>query len=136
MPSQIGILKNGKDVVDEDGVVVYKNADFTSDPRKAYSYAYCADTKYNEALIPLLKGADMVYHEATFMDNMAERAELTYHSTAKQAALFAKKAKVGKLILGHFSTRYKNLEPVLREAREVFDECYLGLEGEEFVLIA
>lgn len=136
LPSQIGTLKNGKDVVDEDGNLVFKNADHTADPRKAYTYAYCADTKYTELLIPLLKGADLVYHEATFMEDMAERAELTYHSTAKQAALFAKKARVGKLVLGHFSTRYKNLEPVLQEAREVFSESYLGLEGEEFVLLA
>ena len=77
----------------------------------------------------------MLYHEATFLEDMADRAELTYHSTAQQAATLAKKAKVGKLILGHFSTRYRNLDPVLQEARSVFKESYLGTEGEDFILM-
>ena len=135
MPSQIAQLKIGNHVLNDDGSILYHNEKYTIDPRKSFSYAYCADTKYSECILDTIAEVDMLYHEATFLEDMAERAELTYHSTAKQAAEIAKRAKVGKLILGHFSTRYRDLDPVLNEAREVFKESYLGQEGEEFVLI-
>lgn len=131
-PSQIMKLKKGEDILDAEGNVLHKNELITLPPRPSYSYAYCADTRYNEGLADILKGVDMLYHEATFLEDMKERAGLTYHSTAAQAATLAKKAGVGKLILGHFSTRYKDLSPVLTEALAVFKESYLGTEGSDF----
>ena len=131
--SQIIKLKNGEDLYDQDGRLLYENEHITLGPRPSYSYAYCADTKYDESLLDVIKGVDMLYHEATFMEDMHERAGLTFHSTAAQAALLAKKAGVGKLILGHFSTRYKDLSPVLQEALTVFKESYLGTEGSQFL---
>ena len=72
---------------------------------------------------------DLLYHEATFANDMRERAENTYHSTAEQAALIASKARAGKLLLGHYSVRYRELDVILEEAREVFKESYLSIEG-------
>lgn len=127
-------LKHGEDIFNDDGELLYKNKELTLDPRKSYTYAFCSDTKYNESIIPIVEGADMLYHESTFLDEHMDRASNTYHSTAKEAATIAKKAEVGKLLLGHFSVRYKELEPIEEEARTVFEESYLALEGEEFVL--
>lgn len=135
LPSQIASLKKGKDVLDENNQVLYSSEELTKEPRKPLAYAYCSDTKYTESFLSVITGVDLMYHEATFLEDMAERADLTYHSTAKQAAQLAIKAKVGKLILGHFSTRYRDLDPVLDEARKVFKESYLGVEGEDFILI-
>ncbi|MEQ9377623.1 MAG: ribonuclease Z [Imperialibacter sp.] len=131
-PTLIIKLKNGEDLLDEKGNIKYKNSEVTLPPRPSYSYAYCADTKYDESLIQYIGGVDMLYHEGTFLEDMKERAELTFHSTAGQAATLALKAGVGKLILGHFSTRYKELNPLLEEALTVFKESYLGIEGTDF----
>lgn len=135
LPSQIAILKKGQDVKDGNGEILFAASDYTSDPRDPFIYAFCSDTKFTTDIIPYVKNADLIYHEATFMEDMADRAELTYHSTAKQAAELAKKSNAKKLILGHFSTRYKELEPVLAEAKEIFENSYLGLEGTDFILL-
>ncbi|NVJ46355.1 MAG: ribonuclease Z [Cytophagia bacterium] len=127
-------LKKGEDVYSEDGKLLFKNEDVTLPPRQTFKYAYCSDTKYNESIIPIIEEADMLYHESTFLEEHMDRASTTYHSTAKEAATIAKKAKVGKLLLGHFSARYKDIEPLQEEAREVFEESYLAIEGEEFIL--
>ncbi|NVK84231.1 MAG: ribonuclease Z [Cytophagia bacterium] len=127
-------LKKGEDVYSEDGKLLFKNEDVTLPPRQTFKYAYCSDTKYNESIIPIIEEADMLYHESTFLEEHMDRASTTYHSTAKEAATIAKKAKVGKLLLGHFSARYKDIEPLQQEAREVFEESYLAIEGEEFIL--
>lgn len=127
-------LKKGEDVFSEDGKLLFKNEDVTLPPRQTFKYAYCSDTKYNESIIPIIEEADMLYHESTFLEEHMDRASTTYHSTAKEAATIAKKAKVGKLLLGHFSARYKDIEPLQEEAREVFEESYLAIEGEEFIL--
>lgn len=127
-------LKKGEDVYSDEGDLLYKNEDVTLPPRQTFQYAYCSDTKYNESIIPIIEGADMLYHESTFLEEHMDRASTTYHSTAKEAANIAKKANVGKLLLGHFSARYKDIEPLQEEAREVFKESYLAIEGEEFIL--
>ncbi len=127
-------LKSGKDVMDENGAVLYRFREMTRPPRKALSYAYCSDTSYDEALPDVVSGADLLYHEATFGEDMADRALQTQHSTAKEAATIAKKAMVGKLLIGHYSTRYKNLEPLLNDARSIFPETYLAIEGESTIL--
>ncbi|MFD2569462.1 ribonuclease Z [Spirosoma soli] len=123
-------LKDGQDIVDADGKIMYAVADYTEPGPPARSFAFCSDTRYVEALIPQLQGVDLLYHEATFLEDNAQRAAEVYHSTAKQAATIAAKAKVGRLLIGHFSSRYKQFEPFLEEARTVFPETYLAIEGE------
>lgn len=127
---QIRMLKNGEDILTENGLLKYKNEDYTVPSMKSSSYAFCSDTLYNEAIIDIVKNVDLLYHEATFLDELLPRATQTNHSTTKQAATIAKKAKVGKLIIGHYSSRYKELETHLAEAREVFMNTYLAIEGE------
>ena len=124
-------LKNGKDYVDKSGKVI-KNDLLTLPPPPPRNYAFCTDTAYNEDILQYIDGADLLYHEATFGQESAERAEETHHSTAKQAALIAKKGNVGQLILGHFSAKYVDLSPLLEEAREVFGNTELALEGDKF----
>ena len=127
-------LKKGEDILDEEGKVLFANEELTIEPRQSFKYAYCSDTKYNESILPIIKDSDMLYHESTFLEEHLDRASTTYHSTAKEAASIAKQANVGKLLLGHFSARYKDLEPLELEAREVFKESYLAIEGVEFTL--
>jgi ribonuclease Z len=92
-------------------------------------YAYCADTRYNEAIIEHIQGFDMIYHESTYLHALAERAYDRYHSTSIQAATLAQKAGVKKLLLGHFSSKYAVLDEFLSEARSVFPTTDLALEG-------
>ena len=102
-------------------------------PRKIHgprSYAYCSDTGYSEHIIPYISQVTLLYHEATFMQSMAHVAADRLHSTAIEAATIAAKARVNKLILGHFSARYEDTEPLLQEARAVFAESSLAVEGE------
>ena len=100
-------------------------------PEKRF-YAYISDTKYDEDIIPLISGADLLYHEATFMSDKQDRATDTFHSTAKQAAIIAKKANVGQLLLGHYSARYSDLTPLLEEAKCEFFDSELSLQGETY----
>jgi len=127
---EIVMLKNGKNVLFEDGSIKYDLETYTLPPRPSRSYAYCSDTRYDEEIVPYIQGVDLLYHEATFADEMEDRAELTHHSTATQAAKIAKLASVKKLILGHYSTRYKDPTPLVQEAKTIFEESYLTYEGE------
>lgn len=131
---EINVLKTGSDVVDRDNQVKYAFQEYTLPPDKPRAYAYCSDTRYNEAIIPYINSVDLLYHESTFMSDMEERAFETYHSSARQAATIALKANVGKLILGHFSIRYKDLNPLLVEAREVFHNAHLAIEGQRIYI--
>lgn len=133
-PNKIELLKDGKDILDEDGNVVYRSVDVTLPAKKPFSYAYCSDTRYKPALAEKLKGVDLIYHESTFMEDMKARAYSTYHSTALEAATLAKAAEAGRLLLGHFSTRYKDLGPVLNEAKSIFEHSSLAIEGEKFII--
>jgi ribonuclease Z len=121
-------IKEGNDFVTETGEVI-PSSEFCLPPAKPVTYAFCSDTRYSEAILTDIYQADLLYHEATFMHDMAERAEATYHSTARQAALLAEKASVKKLLIGHFSSRYRDLEPLLREAQSVFPNTELAIEG-------
>lgn len=131
---EIITLKKGENVLNEDGSIKYTLKKYTFPPRHSRSYAYCSDTRYNEEIIPFIQNVDLLYHEATFADEMEDRAALTHHSTATQAAKIAKKARVQKLLLGHYSTRYKDPTPLLDEAKNVFEETYLSHEGETILL--
>ncbi len=122
-------IKAGADFVSPTGKI-YKNADITEDPEPPASFAYCSDTRYFEPIVEQIKNTTVLYHEATFMEDMRQVADEKYHSTAHGAALIAAKAQVGKLILGHFSARYRELDELLAEARAVFPQSYLAIDGE------
>ena len=124
-------IKNGKDVVLDNEQLV-PNEVLTFDPPAPKSFAFCSDTQYSEEIIPLIRDVDVLYHEATFLETEKELAPKTKHSTAKEAATIAKKAKVGKLILGHFSTRYPSIDLFRQEAITVFTEVELADDGKEF----
>jgi ribonuclease Z len=127
--NDIGKLKKGEDIFDEKGKLLYKNEALTYPPKRSRSYAFCSDTKYDESLLEYISDVDLLYHEATFANDMAERAGNTFHSTAEQAALIAKKAVARKLLLGHFSVRYRELDVILEEAKKIYNESYLAIEG-------
>lgn len=117
-------IKNGRDYTLADGFVI-KNATLTSDPPPAVSYAFCSDTRYYEAIIPVISGVDVLYHESTFLHDLKEMADYTGHSTALEAARMAREAHVGKLILGHFSNRYGDLSVFTDEASQIFSNSQL-----------
>lgn len=125
---QIPAIKAGGDFKTADGVVV-PHQELVIPPADVRKFAYCSDTMYMEENIPLLEGVNLVYHEATFMHDMLENAERTMHTTALQAGQLAKKAAVGKMIIGHFSARYTDLAPLLAEAQEVYAAIELAEEG-------
>ncbi|HNR17956.1 MAG TPA: ribonuclease Z [Chitinophagaceae bacterium] len=126
-------LIKGDDYTKKDGSVV-KNEWVTEAAEPGKKYAFCADTKYDENILTHIEGFDMIYHEATYLDNLRERAELRFHSTTKQAALIAKKAGVKKLLIGHFSSKYDTLEEFEAEAKEVFPDTELALEGVAYTI--
>jgi ribonuclease Z len=125
-------LKKGKDVTSESGELV-PNHLVTAPPEPTKSYAYCSDTAFNQNMIPQISGATVLYHESTFLEDKAELAFPTKHSTAKEAAQIAKEAGVQKLILGHYSTRYSNINLFREEAAGIFPEVELADDGKVFV---
>jgi ribonuclease Z len=129
--AEIHKLKQGFDAVDNNGNLI-KNEQLTIDPPKQRSYAFCSDTKFFEELANDIKDADLLYHESTFLEEKIDRAKQTFHSTAKQAAEIAKLSNVHKLILGHFSARYGNLQEFLDEAKPIFGNTELAVEGNIF----
>ncbi|QKJ29970.1 ribonuclease Z [Mucilaginibacter mali] len=124
-------LKKGEDYTDSKGEL-YKNDELTIDSDRPRAYAYCSDTLYNESYFETIANADLLYHEATFLDNMRDRALETHHTTALQAGEVALKTKAEKLMIGHFSARYKTLNELLDESRSVFPETELAIEGKTF----
>lgn len=126
-------IKNGKDIVLDDGTVVLNNL-LTFDPEKPKSYAFCSDTIYNEAIVPIINGVDVLYHEATFLQSEEQLAAKTMHTTAIEAATIAKKAQVSKLILGHYSTRYSTIDLFKAEAATIFPNVLLADDGLSFDL--
>lgn len=124
-------IKNGKDITLEDGRVI-ENQLLTFDPIAPKSYAFCSDTAYDERIIPNIENADILYHEATFLDTEQHLSEKTMHSTAKEAASIAQKANVGQLILGHYSTRYESIQKFKEEAETIFPNVLLADDGVSF----
>ncbi|MCI1754262.1 MAG: ribonuclease Z [Flavobacteriales bacterium] len=124
-------VKAGEHLTLPDGSVV-PNAELTLDAPPQRVYAYCSDTAYAPQLADALRGVDLLYHEATFTEALAARAKETKHSTARQAGMLAKEAGVKKLLLGHFSSRYKSAEELVMEAREVFPDTLAAEEGRTF----
>jgi ribonuclease Z len=126
-------LKDGEDYIKKSGELI-KNDWVTEEGTAGKTYAYCADTKYDESIIPHIKDADLIYHEATYLDALQQRATDRFHSTTKQAALIAKKGNVKKLLMGHFSSQYDTLEEFETEAREVFLNTELAIEGVTYII--
>ncbi|MGQ1786760.1 MULTISPECIES: ribonuclease Z [unclassified Saccharicrinis] len=126
---EIIAIKKGGDYINKDDVIM-SNREITLDPPNTRSYAFCTDTKYTEKITEQIKDVDVLYHEATFANDNAVLAKKTYHATAEQAATIALKAKAGKLLIGHFSSRYKDLNVLLNEAKEVFPNTYIANEGD------
>lgn len=125
--SQIQNIKNGQDYEMPDGTVV-PNQRLVSPADKPRAYAYVSDTRYKPALSEWLKGVDTLYHEATYGDDNLAMAEKYFHSTARQAALVAREAHVGKLLLGHYSSRYNDEQVLLGQAREEYPHVVLTKE--------
>ena len=121
-------LQKGEDWTKGDGQVI-ANEVLTRPGRMPLSYAYCSDTAYNRDLIPIIYKTDLLYHEATFLQDLFEQAAERGHSTAKEAATIAKDAEVTSLLLGHFSSRYEDLKEFEREAKTVFQNTQIAREG-------
>ena len=126
-------IKNGKDIPLEDGRII-PNSILTFDPIQPKSYAFCSDTVYHEAILPIIENVTVLYHEATFLDSEEGLANKTLHSTAKQAARIALKANVKQLILGHYSTRYESIALFKKEAETIFPDVLLADDGKTFEL--
>lgn len=121
-------IKQGQDYVTPEGEVV-PNSRLTHPAAPPKRYAFCSDTAYNRSIIPIIEGADLLYHEATFAECDLARAKETFHSTARQAAEIARDAHVKRLVIGHYSARYEDLSELHREAEAVFPGTILGNEG-------
>ena len=124
-------IRNGSDLRLEDGTVI-PNEELTYEPYQPRSYAFCSDTAFSNKVAEYVKDVDILYHEATFTDELKKMATQTGHSTARQAGKVARLANAKKLVLGHFSSRYKDYSVFLQEAKEEFPEVELGKEGKTF----
>lgn len=121
-------LKMGEDYITKNGSVI-PNQEVTIPNSSPRTYAYCADTLYNESIIEKIRGIDLLYHESTYLKDQPQKAKDRYHSTTTEAATIAKLAGVKQLIIGHFSSKYENLDAFLSEAKEVFENTSLAIEG-------
>lgn len=127
----IPLIKKGHHFTDKQGKI-HSSEDLTTEADKPKVYAYCSDTFCSWNYLKSIENVDLLYHESTFMHDMISRAEETFHTTALQAGQIANKANVKKLLIGHFSARYKDLQPLLDEAKTVFPETSLAIEGKTF----
>ena len=123
---QIQHLKNGESIDLKSGAPF---EELTTPPPPSKSYAFVTDTLYSEKIIEHIEGVDVLYHESTFGEELLGRAKATMHSTALQAGQIAKKAGVKKLVLGHYSVRYEDLDVLLNEAKSVFENTVCSTEG-------
>lgn len=124
-------IKKGSDYVRENGEII-PNEQITTPGDTPKSYAFCSDTMYKEDIITHIKGVTTLYHESTFLKPHEHLCKKTKHSTAAQAATIAKKADVGMLILGHYSSRYKSYDMFTNEARPIFENSHCALDGKIF----
>lgn len=126
-------IKNGDNFISEEGKTITNNI-LTTDPPPQKSYAFCSDTCYFENIIPAVKNVTLMYHEATFADEDAERAAETFHSTASDAAKIAKLSNAEKLIIGHFSARYKDVSPLVEQAKKIFPNTQAVEDGMSIII--
>jgi len=125
---EIKEIKEGKDYIDQNGHL-HKNNNITTEIKESFVFSYCLDTKYDDSIIEYIMNSDVLYYEATFTNKHYEKAENRMHRTASEAAIIAKKANVKKLILTHFSSRYKDLSELLDEAKSIFPNTEIAEEG-------
>lgn len=128
---QIVAAKRGEDIALDDGTIV-PNAELTYLPRVPHSYAYCSDTNRSAMVARRIKGVDLLYHEATYAESERRQAKERGHSTARQAAEIAVAAEAKHLLIGHFSSRYKDTTVLLDEARDLFPATDIATEGETY----
>jgi ribonuclease Z len=128
---RIPAIKKGEDFITTDGTII-KNEDITLAPPEPLSYAYCSDTKYFKRLASFVKGVSLLYHEATFDKSNQKLAKITGHSTTLDAARTATEANAKALVIGHFSARYKDILPLVDEARTLFPATYPAIDGKSY----
>jgi len=121
-------ISNGADFINSEGIV-FKNEEITLPPVPCRSYAYCSDTMFDESIIPFIQNVNTLYHEATFTEELKEVSAQKNHSTALEAATIAAKANVKQLIIGHFSARYEDPLPLIKEAKSVFENTIAAEDG-------
>ncbi|MCZ4243678.1 ribonuclease Z [Pedobacter punctiformis] len=126
-------LKKGLDVTLPNGEVLLSE-EYTTPPEAPRSYAYCSDTLFDERYFSTITNCDTLYHEATFLHELLDRAKETHHTTALQAGEIATIVRAKKLLIGHFSSRYKTLQMLLEEAQSAFENTELAIEGRTFQL--
>ena len=124
-------IKAGKDITLTTGEIV-PNDELTLPPKKALSYAFCSDTMFKPDIVPIIKEVDLLYHEATFLEDREDLAKKTKHATSKQAAQIAKEANAKQLVIGHYSGRYKDISLFQKEAQEIFKNTELAEPGKKF----
>ncbi len=124
-------IKKGKDFVNSKGKLFHNEA-ITIKPHLSKSYAYISDTVFDVSIIPFIQNVDVLYHEATFLDEFKSVAKEKMHSTAKEAAIIASQINTKQLIIGHFSSRYDDLSLLLNEAKSVFDNTFIAEENHTF----
>jgi ribonuclease Z len=129
--NQIMAAKYGNDIEFSDGTKI-KNKELTLPPKKLRSFAYCSDTRYHPDLVNFVRYSDLIFHESTYLDDMKEKARERFHSTAFEAAMIASMANAGKLVLGHFSSRYINIAKFREEAQQYFSNVELAEDGKIF----
>ncbi len=128
-----GELQKGNDYITKKGTII-SNENVTDAGIAPKSYAYCADTLYDESIVEKIAGADLIYHETTYLKDLEERAKERFHCTTVQAANIAKLAGVKHLVIGHFSSKYKELDEFLLETTAIFEKTSLALEGTSFII--
>lgn len=131
--AKIKEIKAGNDFIAENGQII-PNERLTNSPAVSKSYAFCTDTAYHPPIAELIKGVDLLYHEATFLEKLKDLAGKTLHSTAKEAAQMAHLAEAKKLLIGHFSARFKNIDDFEKEAREIFAKTEAAVEGKKYLV--
>jgi len=124
-------IKEGEDFTTSDGRII-PYTELTKSKHQGRTFAFCSDTRYNESYIESVRKVDLLYHESTFASDNKDLAHTTYHSTGEDAARVALKAEVGKLIIGHFSARYKDHTVILKEAQAIFTNTEAITEGQVF----
>ncbi len=126
-------IKEGDGFITETGGIV-PNHELVIPAPEPKTFAYCSDTSYNEGILTQIRNVDLLYHEATYGSELQELARESMHSTASEAARLASKASAKKLVIGHFSARYKDLTPLLVEARKVFNNTFIAEDGKTFTV--
>lgn len=130
---EIRKIKEGEDFISPEGKIL-ANKELTLDPPPPRSFAYCSDTRFSPEIVSFIQDVNLLYHEATFLEDLSDAAWEKYHSTVRQAATIALMANAKKLMLGHFSARYQDSSIILKDAREIFPNTILAEEGQKVCL--